>query len=137
MSMTFCRPLLALYHGTFNVVAVRALITVLAGDEWDKAVSNLVPLLSIIPSRTLLLNAEMVANNTYEVGIEPGGYLQWIDPSMTAGESKPLQSQASAEEVPSHGHDGVNQWANLPGMTLDGCKRLRESLMFGLIYHQS
>lgn len=40
------QPLPKSYHGTFDIIAVRALITVLAGDEWDKAVSNLVPLLS-------------------------------------------------------------------------------------------
>ena len=40
------KPLPESYHGTFDVVAVRFLISVLAGDEWDRAISNIVPLLS-------------------------------------------------------------------------------------------
>lgn len=42
-------PLPELYHGQFHIIAVRGMITGLAGAEWDKAVSNLVPLLSWCP----------------------------------------------------------------------------------------
>lgn len=57
--------------------------------------------------------------------IEPGGYLQWIDPSMTARDFKAVQAQAVApRKYLVKAIDTVNRWASLLGKTLDGCKRL-------------
>jgi hypothetical protein len=90
-------------NGTYDVVAVRFMTTVLNGSEWDMALKGLLALL------------------------KPGGWLQWIDfdASVTTVKGRVYQalpgvSRRACLEVA----EAMVQVQSLSGREFDGCRKL-------------
>ena len=59
------------------------------------------------------------------MNVEPGGWLQWIDPGLTPRTFTAVQSVATAPTRFLHiGIDTVNRWGSKLGRRLDECNRL-------------
>jgi hypothetical protein len=100
------KPLPKSHHEYYDVIAVRALVTVLADDEWEKAVANVVQCLSRSPS-------QLVAVSLMKgFSAEPGGYLQWVDPDFSnSGWKVTCLKPGATTAALQKGIDTVRRWA--------------------------
>lgn len=77
-------------HGYYDVIAVRLLHVALGNDDWEKVCNNLKHCLSECTPHC----SQFSILHSYK--IEPGGYLQWIEPDLSPSGWKTISLVPSA-----------------------------------------